>query len=101
MRGLRRPNRRRLSALLFVALLLVPLVFSGHRHANEVAPASGCATCVAVHHVPAISGPVVAHVTPLLVALRLHGTDSAALPGDARPVALGRAPPSSSIALLA
>lgn len=101
MRGPRQQNRRRLSVLLLVALLLVPLAFSGHRHANEVAGANGCATCVVAHHLPAVSGALVAHVAPLLVALRLHGTDTAAPPSDSRPVALGRAPPSSSLALLA
>jgi hypothetical protein len=101
MRGLRQENRRRVGALVFVALLLVPLAFSGHLHANDVAAASGCATCLVVHHLPAVSAPIVAHVAPLLVALRLHAVDPAALPNDARPVALGRAPPRSSTALLA
>ena len=101
MRGLRQDDRRRLRAFLLVALLLVPLAFSGHRHANEATGTSGCATCVVVHHLPAVSGPVVAHVAPLLIALRLQGTDTGALPGDARPVALGRAPPRSSLAFLA
>jgi hypothetical protein len=99
MRGPRQQIRRPLSALLLVALLLVPLALGGHRHANEVAGANGCATCVVAHHLPAVSGPLVAHVAPLLVALRLLGTDTAALPSDAQPVALGRAPPSSSIAV--
>lgn len=90
---------RRLSALLFVALLLVPIVFSGHRHANDVAQANTCATCVAVHHVPAAAPPVLATIAPVLIALRLPCAPPAMLTADARPLAVSRGPPLVPVSL--
>jgi hypothetical protein len=96
MQHLRHRVWQRFSSLLLVALLLIPLALSGHRHVNDVAQAGSCATCLVVHHLPAASPPAVAHVAPVLVALRLPGSLPAALAGDARPVAHGRAPPLAS-----
>jgi len=48
----------------FAALLLVPLVESGHSHAHRDL-ARPCATCVATHHSPAAIAPVVAIAAPI------------------------------------
>jgi hypothetical protein len=50
-------RRRVLGSLLLVALLLVPALAIGHHHATHTA--SPCATCVATHHSPLASTPVV------------------------------------------
>jgi len=99
MQHLRRRSLRRWSSLLLVALLLVPIAFSGHRHAADAAQDGNCAICVVVHHLPAASAPVVAHVAPVLVALRLPGALPAVLTTDARPLALGRSPPLATASL--
>jgi hypothetical protein len=101
MQRLRHLHTRRLSSLFLVALLLVPIAFSGHRHADNTTQAGTCATCLVVHHLPAASAPAVAHVAPVLVALRLPGSLPAVATSDARPVALGRAPPLASASLSA
>jgi hypothetical protein len=59
MKALRHRGARVASALLFAALLLVPLLESGHSHANRDL-ARPCAACVAAHHSPAATTPVVA-----------------------------------------
>jgi hypothetical protein len=99
MRHLRHRYFRRLSSLLFVALLLVPIALSGHRHKNDATQAGRCAACIVVHHFPAASARVAAHVAPVVVALRLPGSVPAVLASDARPLALGRAPPLASASL--
>jgi hypothetical protein len=49
---------RLLSAVFFAALLLVPLVERGHNHVDRDT-AKPCAVCVAAHHSPAATAPVV------------------------------------------
>jgi hypothetical protein len=76
--------------LLLVALLLVPLVASGHYHGTDRNPS--CATC-AVAHAPVSAGPTFVVPTPvqriLDVPVRL-----ATVPTDPTPRrATGRAPP--------
>ena len=67
VRGGARHVVRLSGALLFAALLLVPLVESGHSHANRDL-ARPCATCVATHHSPAAFAPVVAIAAPITLA---------------------------------
>lgn len=93
MQRARHRSVRRLQSLLLVALLLVPLAFSGHRHTDSAAQSGSCATCLLVHHLPAAPAPVAAHAAPVFVARTLPGSLPAVLTADARPVAVGRAPP--------
>jgi hypothetical protein len=93
MRDGRRASRT-LGALVLAVLLLVPLAFGGHSHANH-RPSATCATCVAAHHTPSVAAPtlgvapspgpevVVAAAAPV-VSSRHHRLPFA-----------GRAPPSS------
>jgi len=59
MNALRHRAIRVAGAILFAALLLVPVLESGHSHANKDL-ARPCAVCVAAHHSPAATAPVVA-----------------------------------------
>jgi hypothetical protein len=101
IRGSMRTGRSfvaRMRHLVLAALLLVPLIASGHHHADAASPSS-CAVCVATHHAPAAVSPapatfmlaqvlVASPLPPQIVpASRIHS-----------PIA-GRAPPSSSSTL--
>jgi hypothetical protein len=92
MRGMRRRAARVASALLMVALLVVPVVASAHTHRDPGA-ARSCATCVAAHHSPAIVVPVIQAAAPV------RATVAPALPSRVAPAhshrspRAGRAPP--------
>jgi hypothetical protein len=95
MKALRHRGIRLASALLFAALLLVPLVESGHSHANKDL-ARPCATCVAAHHSPAAAPPIVALAVQVTrAATAVVAPDVAPLRQDHTPQS-GRAPPFSS-----
>src|SRR5262245_53390736 len=76
---------------LLVALLLVPVALTGHRHASHAA--QPCATCLSVLHTPAASAPALAHVDPVFIGMRVCDGAPAVQSTDEAPVAVGRAPP--------
>lgn len=95
MPRLRRRAARLSSALLFAALLLVPLIERGHMHASRDL-AKPCAVCVVAHHSPAATAPVVAVAAPVVHApVAVFTTPGAPLCGVHSPQS-GRAPPLSS-----
>ena len=83
---------RILGAIVFAALLLVPLLESGHNHAARDL-AKPCAVCVVTHHTPVSAAPVVLIAAPSPV------TAVANIPTLVAPVRVahspqsGRAPP--------
>jgi hypothetical protein len=58
MRLIRQRSIRLASVVFLAALLLVPLLESGHSHAKSDL-ARPCPVCVAAHHSPATTAPVV------------------------------------------
>src|ERR1043166_3262893 len=94
MRGMRQRAIRSAGALLLVvALLLVPVVASAHRH-GDVAAARSRANCVAAHHSPAIVVPAIGTTASVLAALAFVPPSRAAAPQPRRSSHSGRAPPS-------
>ena len=85
-------SARLVGVLALLACLVAPLVFGEHHHAS-LDPARDCATCVLVHHSPA----VVATPVMLRVPLASRRIDAPALPlvrlTIERPAHSGRAPP--------
>ncbi len=93
MRGTRQRGAGLPGIALLIALLLVPVALSGHRHATHGAQSVPCATCLSVLHTPAANAAPVAHVDPVFVGMRVcDGAPAAQHTGEA-PLALGRAPP--------
>lgn len=71
MQAVRRRRARQIGALFLLAVLCLPLAWSGHHHHAgdlRLSP-SGCTVCAAVAHAPALTSPGL----PAL-ALRLLGT---------------------------
>jgi hypothetical protein len=71
MNVLRQRGKRFFIALFFAALVLVPLLESGHTHANGDL-AKPCAVCVMAHHSPAAQAQIVlaaalTHLAPLAI----------------------------------
>jgi hypothetical protein len=95
MTALRHRAARIAGALVFAALLLVPLVESGHSHANRDL-ARPCAACVIAHHSPAVTAPIVA-VAPIAAyaPVAVFASLVAPLRRDHSPQS-GRAPPRSA-----
>ena len=92
MKALRQRGVRLLSAVFFTAMLLVPLLESGHNHVDRDL-AKPCATCVATHHSPALQAPVVSLEAPLaLAAVAISTTFASPIRGHHSPQS-GRAPP--------
>jgi hypothetical protein len=95
MNALRLRGARLLGAVFFAALLLVPLLESGHRHVDRDL-AKPCAVCVVAHHSPAATAPVPALGAPFaLVALASFAVVDAPIRLDCSPYC-GRAPPRST-----
>jgi len=92
---MKRPRHRAVrlsSALLLAALLLVPLIERGHSHTSRDL-ARPCAACVAAHHSPAATAPVVAVAAPVAQALiAVFASEGAPLRRAHSPQS-GRAPP--------
>ena len=64
-------NRRhgagqRLGTFFVIVLLLAPLLWRGHTHANDQRSADSCAICVAAHHSPSLSTTLAPPIAPLL-----------------------------------
>jgi hypothetical protein len=92
MKRLRHRAARLSSALLFAALLLVPLIERGHSHTNRDL-ARPCAACVAAHHSPAATAPTVAVVVPIArTPIAVFAPEGAPLRRAHSPQS-GRAPP--------
>lgn len=86
---------RRAAAALLVVLLLVPLAFRGHGHGNHATTGRACATCVAVHHSPALSAPAAATHGPLFHAIGVVVARLIPAARSACPARAGRAPPAA------
>jgi hypothetical protein len=94
MTATRHRTARILSAIFFAALLLVPLLESGHNHADRDL-AKPCTICVVAHHAPAASAPVLGIVAPITrTAVASVAPAAAPVSCDHSPK-LGRAPPRS------
>jgi len=92
---MKRPRHRATrigGALLFAVLLLVPLLERGHTHQNRDL-ARPCAVCVAAHHAPAATTPVVALAAPLAETTIAFIVPSSAPLRRSHSPQLGRAPP--------
>jgi hypothetical protein len=95
MTGVRKRRLRAVGSVLLAALLLVPVLAAGHRHASH-AP---CAACVVTHHTPVVQTSVVALAGPTQVVLGVDvGGASAPAAGSVR-AAASRGPPARLLAL--
>ena len=95
MRSMRQRAACLVSALVMVALLIVPVVASGHTH-RDLDAARTCATCVAAHHSPAIVMPAVGATASTLTAAAPCAPPRAVPVHPHRSPRAGRAPPSSA-----
>jgi hypothetical protein len=92
MSGMRQRAVRLFGGLLMAALLLVPVVASGHAH-RDLTSSQSCAACIAAHHSPAIAsapaafGGTILAALPLLLPTRVVRDDAHHTPRA------GRAPP--------
>jgi hypothetical protein len=98
MRSWRHRGIRFAGALLFAVLVLVPLVESGHRHADRDL-ARPCATCLVAHHSPAASTPTIAIAQTVAAAGSLLIASSLAPKRRAHSPRRGRAPPGTPFAV--
>ncbi len=92
MVAMRQRRLRYLGAIALAALLIVPVLSSGHWHAAHAATAP-CAACVATQHTPVVSAP--AMTTPTCVAI-VTGVEAVPVQLPAGPVvgrAVSRGPP--------
>jgi len=80
------------SALLMVALLLVPVLASAHSHRDPQA-ARSCATCIAAHHAPAIVASAIVAGTAVLAAAAPSLRRQRVPARPHRSARAGRAPP--------
>src|ERR1700752_2145055 len=85
--------RRCLGIISLATLLLVPVVLSGHRHAEHASTARPCAVCVVAHHAPLLGVAIVTSVGLALRAFVQPLTPTAAPTVHHRSPAAGRAPP--------
>jgi hypothetical protein len=93
---------RGIIALWASALLLVPLILSGHVHENGAAlPPDACAVCAATHHSPGASTPVLPPLAPAFGVITVE-LPRVVAPSDVRRTAeRGRAPPQPVSAFVA
>ncbi len=97
MGALRKRGARFLGAFLFAALLLIPLLESGHSH-ETTDLARPCAVCVIAHHAPAAASTVIQVAAPLTAVAAVVIASVVPETSTPRSPSRGRAPPSSSIA---
>jgi len=91
MAAIRQRRLRALGSVLLVALLLVPVLATGHRHpGNTTAP---CAACVVTQHTPVVSPALFFLPTATLVVLGVEPVESAAPAEPAVRHATSRGPP--------
>lgn len=83
---------RRMRVFVLAALMLVPLVSSGHHHAATTSPAS-CAVCIAAHHAPAVVVPAPAAFALALSPVAAQAPTFEAPPRRVHSPNTGRAPP--------
>jgi hypothetical protein len=87
-------RQRRLRApgsALLVALLLVPVLATGHRHVGHAT--SPCAACVVTQHTPVVSPGLLSVPTAILVVVGVEPVESAPPPEPAVRHATSRGPP--------
>jgi hypothetical protein len=89
---MRQRAARLFGGLLMVALLLVPVVASGHAH-RDLAGSRSCAACIAAHHTPALAPAPAALGAAALAVLPLSQPTHVALVHTHRTPRAGRAPP--------
>jgi len=88
---------RRVGTLCAVALLLLPLVLSGHGHqAGQRSASDTCATCAVTHFSPVTTAPPLPQLSPQATALAPSVQMLAAPPRLCHSRPSGRAPPHSS-----
>lgn len=95
MPGMRQRAVRLFGGLLMAALLLVPVVASGHAHRDLTASRS-CATCIAAHHSPATAPTLTVLAAAVFGALALPTTARVVLVSPQRTPRAGRAPPTQA-----
>src|SRR5262245_51215213 len=92
---------RRAGVIVLVALLFVPGLLRGHRHADHASPSRSCAVCLVAKHSPAASAPPLTGVTPVFTTVAARALPVIFAARDDRPAASGRAPPLPGSAHLA
>ncbi len=80
-------------SVVLVALLLVPLVSSGHHHGADARSAGSCALCVVTHHAPAVVAALPTAPAPTALQLAAPLQPVAAPPHRVPSSVAGRAPP--------
>ena len=97
MGSLRRKILRGAGVGVLAALMLVPLLFSGHGHASEHCGTSvTCGVCVAIHFSPPLAASVALHAPLALWRFTLVGASVTVPCKLYRSCSSGRAPPLSS-----
>jgi hypothetical protein len=86
---------RLLAAIFLAALVAVPLIEKGHEH-GDFDRGRACATCVAAHHSPGATTPIVAALAPPSHWAEHTWIPSLPFVSPLRPLRSGRAPPASS-----
>lgn len=89
------PRRSRLLTVALAVLLLVPLLLTGHAHADEVAT-EHCAVCTVTQHAPLVTPPAPASGDALLAATPLARVDTPPPRNAPRSVRAGRGPPAGT-----
>jgi hypothetical protein len=92
---------RDLGVLLLAALLLAPVVLSGHSHADDPAASRTCGTCIAVRHSPVLEAVAPAALAPSVVVVTIAVAIESPAPVRARARAAGRSPPAHRSTALA
>ena len=83
---------RFVGALLLIALLFVPIAFSGHVHAHAT---SACSVCAVTHHTTAITRPVGCVEAPQRVASLIAPVTLALTTAGVVTTPVGRGPPAT------
>ena len=97
MNTLRQRALQRAGTVLTLALILVSLAFSGHRHTTgQPNTSDSCPVCVATHHSPAVSAAPVLQPAPALRQLAVAAPPVLAPSNAYRPYKSGRSPPLQS-----
>jgi hypothetical protein len=79
--------------IFLAALLLVPLVTSGHHHAADAATPGSCAVCVVAHHAPAVVTAAPTAAAPTVMQLTALSAPTTAPSQRVHSPIAGRAPP--------
>jgi len=83
-------QQRILGALVLAALLLAPVLASGHHHANATSP---CAVCAVTRHTPVVTPATIAVPTVVPVVVVVDSVTATAPVGPVLRHATSRGPP--------